>query len=272
MKRILVASLAFFAASAHALEDNVNAAPSSNELIEGSMPIEDIPQLRGAVLPTDREPKDERDVLFLCNTIESIMGPDVDCTCDYRWLFGELKFQCKYLEYQCIEDQPGFAGEVCAKPLMQGSFKWFLFQLRYEATARVCNTDSWANNTVGGDFFMGDVCLDIGARTGIAVTTGLTGCGADFFGISCDSCKACKYDVPKTNRTGVSLKCSNLAVDPCFPFEVPIFVTTATKEEVAESFKPASLVRTWVANSLLMRGPLMDKAQELVEESQRRLL
>jgi hypothetical protein len=221
--------------------------------------------LRGAGAP-----KNDRDLVFLCNAIEGIFGQEeIDCKCNNRWLFGELAFKCTYLKYKCATENVGLQGEICTIPSIEGKFNWFLFQLKYEAFGRICNTNSWANNTLGGDFFMGDLCFDITAQTGLTVPTGVTQCGADFFGVSCDSCKRCTYDIPATNRTGVSLKCSNLAVAPCFPFEVPAFVSDA--KEAKKQIQPVEFIRGYVESGLLMSNLLIDQASILVEEATRRI-
>ena len=263
IKSVLLTIFALLAATANAA-DKIKLEEATMEDVNNA--LEDLPALRGKA---NVDPKDSRDLLFLCNAIESMFEEDeIACSCNYRWLFGELRFRCVYKEYRCSKNAPATKGEVCAVPTVQGRFNWFLLQLRYTATAQICNTNSWANNTYGGDFFMGDLCIDMTVQSGLTVPTGIQSCGADFFGVSCDSCKRCKYDIPKTNRTGISMKCSNAQVDPCFPIEIPIFVTDA--REAKTRFQPVQLVREIVQNDMLMSSLLMKKADELVEEYRRR--
>ena len=220
-------------------------------------PHEDQTALRG---PSNRYEKDEeRQTLFLCNLVEGLFEDDVKCTCNNRWLFGEIGFTCDATDYRCT-DLP-VTGDYCGKASLTGKMNWFIFQVKTTLTVQACEKSAWANNTVAGDIFVGDVCMGLGVTGRIVGSSGVSSCTAKFGDVTCDSCKSCKYDVPRTNRTGVELACNNLKVKPCFPVEVATFVSGREHEQAA----PIDTLKTFRPYDVT-RGPGMQYAMQLIED------
>lgn len=205
------------------------------------------------------EQNDERQTpLWICNTIEKNFEGAVRCNCINRWLFGEIGFTCESQEAEC-SDLPG-TGTYCAKTLFAGSFNLRYFQLATVISMRACQTNVWANNTVAGDVEVGDICFEIDLTGRLLGETGISKCQADFKDIKCVTCSECKYDVPKTNRTGVGLNCNNLKVQPCFPFEVPAIIKAR-----GETTGPMDTLLSMRPKEVTL-GPAMDYAMLRVEE------
>jgi hypothetical protein len=218
--------------------------------------------LRG---PTTRYEEDaDRNALFFCNIVEGLfptVNGGVNCTCSNRWLFGDISFDCSTTTVAC-KPLP-LTGEYCSKTQVKGKVNWFFFQLKSSLTVEGCETSVVAKNTLAGDVAIGKVCLSLGVVGRLIGDTGISSCGSVFGDVTCASCASCKYDVPATNRTGVSLSCNNLAVKPCFPFEVPFFV--AGRE--AEQESPIDTLKKFVDPSGIVGGPAMDYTVLKVQEA-----
>jgi hypothetical protein len=229
--------------------------------------IEGQSALRGAGSNSRYEQDMERNTAYVCNIVEGLfddVNGGVTCSCSNKWLFGEVAFDCTANEYTC-EDMP-LTGKYCGKSNLSGKFNFFFFQLKSSIAMEGCEKGVWANNTLAGDVPIGDVCMNLGVTGRVIGASGISACGGKFGDVTCGSCSTCKYDVPKTNRTGVAVSCSNLAVTPCFPFEVPAFV--AGKED--EQDDPKTALSKFKPRSILA-GVAMNYAQSVVEDAVRRM-
>ena len=217
--------------------------------------------------PQNRYEKDmERNTAYVCNIVEGLfegINGGVTCSCTNKWLFGEVSFDCLANEYSC-EDMP-LTGTYCGKSGLSGKFNFFFFQLKSSIAMEACEKEAWANNTLAGDVPIGDVCMNLGVTGRVIGASGISACGGKFGDVTCGSCSSCMYDVPKTNRTGVAVSCSNLAVTPCFPFEVPAFVSGRE----AEQTNPTDTLANFSPTSVLGKVG-MTYAVSMVEEALRR--